>query len=333
MFETATSSITISIIIPAYNVERYIEDCLKSIIKQKFTNYEVIIINDGSTDDSKNIIERIISDKSKFKLYSQNNNGVSAARNKGVLHATGKYVCFLDSDDKISDNALHTLAALCTKNNLDTLVYGMEVFNEEHGSKLHVPTYKRPADLDNKILTGRDFFKISMDQQAFGASACLYCLKRTLALKHSFYEGILHEDNLYTAQILLDNDCNRLQLITDAIYLRRIRLGSITNSKHNKQHYLGFLTVYKELAVYFKSSTNTKDDISALVAFRRSIFISFVIRLVSVHNLRIPISMRIELFNCLKISYGAMFNIKCISCVLFPFTSVKLRRLKQKLLP
>ncbi len=332
MLEITPSSITISIIIPAFNVESYIEDCLLSVINQNFTNYEVIIINDGSTDNSKKIIKRIINDKCNYKLYSQNNTGVSAARNKGLMYAKGKYICFLDSDDKLSDNALATLAALCNENNLDTLVYGMKIFKVENGCELKIPTYNRPADLDKKILSGRDYFKKSMEQQIFGASVGLYWLKRTIALKHSFYEGIIHEDNLYTAQILLDKDCRRLLIISDPMYLRRIRQGSITTSKHNRQHYLGFLTVYKELAAYFESANNKLDAIPALVVYRRSIFLSFVIRLVSVHNIKIPISMRIELFKCLKISYGALYNFKCISCVLFPYLSVKLRCIKRKLL-
>ena len=103
------SNIEISIIVPCYNNEIYVEKCLASIARQTFQNFEVIIVNDGSKDDSKRIIENFIKTDHRFKLINQTNQGVSSARNKGLELAQGKYVCFVDADDYVDSRYLECL--------------------------------------------------------------------------------------------------------------------------------------------------------------------------------------------------------------------------------
>lgn len=98
-----------SIIVPVYNVEKYIEKCLLSIFRQSFTNYEVIIVNDGTKDNSRDIIIEKCMYDARFKLYDKENGGLSSARNEGLRHATGKYVLFIDSDDWIEENYLERI--------------------------------------------------------------------------------------------------------------------------------------------------------------------------------------------------------------------------------
>ena len=99
----------ISVIIPVYNVENYLEECLKSIQNQTYTNIEVLLINDGSTDNSKRICEHYCEEDSRFHLISQTNQGQSVARNTGVVASTGEFIAFVDSDDVILPNYLETL--------------------------------------------------------------------------------------------------------------------------------------------------------------------------------------------------------------------------------
>lgn len=99
----------ISVIIPVYNVENYLEECLKSVQNQIYTNIEVILVNDGSTDKSKLICERYCKEDSRFHLLNQENQGLSAARNNGVAASTGEFIVFVDSDDIILPNYLETL--------------------------------------------------------------------------------------------------------------------------------------------------------------------------------------------------------------------------------
>ena len=99
----------ISVIIPVYNVENYLEECLKSVQNQTYTNIEVLLVNDGSTDNSKQICERYCQEDSRFHLLNQENQGQSVARNNGVAASSGEFIAFVDSDDMILANYLETL--------------------------------------------------------------------------------------------------------------------------------------------------------------------------------------------------------------------------------
>ena len=99
----------ISVIVPVYNVEEYLEECLESIQYQTYTDIEVILVNDGSTDSSKEICERFCQADSRFRLINQENKGQSAARNRGVKESIGEYLMFVDSDDVINKNVLEVL--------------------------------------------------------------------------------------------------------------------------------------------------------------------------------------------------------------------------------
>ena len=99
----------ISVIVPVYNVEEYLEECLESIRQQTFTDIEVILVNDGSTDSSKEICERFCQADNRFKLINQENQGQSVARNRGVKESVGHFIMFVDSDDVINTNVLEVL--------------------------------------------------------------------------------------------------------------------------------------------------------------------------------------------------------------------------------
>lgn len=109
----------ISIIIPVYNTQLYLEDCLKSVIEQTFNDWEALVVNDGSTDDSAQIIKQWIQKDSRLKFITQPNRGLSEARNTGLKYATGKYIFFLDSDDFLHPDALSVLYQAAEKENLE----------------------------------------------------------------------------------------------------------------------------------------------------------------------------------------------------------------------
>ena len=99
----------ISVIVPVYNVEEYLEECLESIRQQTFTDIEVILVNDGSTDGSREICEQYCEKDSRFRLINQENQGQSVARNRGVKESVGQYIMFVDSDDVINTSVLAVL--------------------------------------------------------------------------------------------------------------------------------------------------------------------------------------------------------------------------------
>ena len=115
----------ISIILPVYNVEKYVEKCLNSIKNQDYKNFEAIIVDDGSKDKSVEIIEAFIKKDDRFKLYHKENGGLSDARNFGMNFVTGKFVIFIDSDDYIENKMLTTLYENITKEKADVSICGI----------------------------------------------------------------------------------------------------------------------------------------------------------------------------------------------------------------
>lgn len=124
----------ISVIVPVYNVETYLEECLDSIQNQTYTDFEVLLVNDGSTDRSKAICERYCQTDKRFRLMNQTNQGLSAARNKGVEISTGEYIVFVDSDDVIKTNYLEKLMHYM-REDVDIVESQFTVSNEEFLAK------------------------------------------------------------------------------------------------------------------------------------------------------------------------------------------------------
>ena len=125
-----------SIVIPVYNSEKYIEECLGSVISQTFKDFEVICINDGSTDASKSLLDEFANKDERVKVYSQENQGVGAARNYGIELAQGKYISFLDSDDILSPNTLKSVYNFFEKHYDEIDVVSIPIFfsNEKNHS-------------------------------------------------------------------------------------------------------------------------------------------------------------------------------------------------------
>ena len=121
--------IKVSIIVPIYNGEKYIEECIKSIQKQTFSNFEILLINDGSTDKSKNICEEISNNDKRVRFINQENRGVSKARNKGIELAKGEYITFIDCDDFIDSNYIEELYNSCIINKVKMSICGIRIRN------------------------------------------------------------------------------------------------------------------------------------------------------------------------------------------------------------
>ena len=121
----------ISIVVPIFNVEEYLYDCLNSIQKQIFHNFEVIMVNDGSTDQSKSIAKQFETDDNRFHYYEKENGGLSSARNHGLQYAIGKYICFVDSDDVLDSRYLDVLAARFT-DETDIVIGDFAIFDKKN---------------------------------------------------------------------------------------------------------------------------------------------------------------------------------------------------------
>lgn len=182
----------ISVIVPVYNTEKYIEKCLKSILNQTMDDIEIIVVNDGSTDNSENIIKEIEKNndtKIQIKYFKKENGGLSDARNYGVKKATGKYISFIDSDDYIDEELYKNLEKYIDED-IDVIKFKMETVDEN---------YKTINKLDGPVFettTGEKAFENMCIEDTFLDVACIYLYKREFFIKNDFkyMPNTYHED-------------------------------------------------------------------------------------------------------------------------------------------
>ena len=234
-----------SIIIPVYNVESYLRECLDSVLHQTFKEWEAICVNDGSTDGSLRILEEYAAKDSRFKVVSQANGGLSAARNTGMDNATGEYILFLDSDDWLEHSALETIDAAIAGE--DMICFSGRRYFEE--SK----TFNQPDILTDKTYTnGMDYYNENALLPRDFAFVCvvLRAYRRTFlkGKRLRFKEGVYHEDNLFTPMACYH--AGHVRQIPDYLYNYRVRASSITDS-HQTKRLRDFLTIANELAEFF----------------------------------------------------------------------------------
>ena len=178
-----------SIIIPVYNVEKYIKKCLESIMSQTYNNYEVIIINDGSPDNSEKIIKDYIKDKENFHYYKKENGGLSDARNYGLQYITGEYLIFIDSDDYIENKLLEKLHKKIEEQSYDIIRYELKEVNEDY-EIIDIPQRLNIKNT-NKYNILKSIFKSKYIEPAW-----LYAYKTSFWKKNKFKyaKGKIHED-------------------------------------------------------------------------------------------------------------------------------------------
>ena len=216
----------LSIIIPIYNVEEYLEECLCSIINQNIKDIEVILINDGSTDSSKDIANKFVESDKRFKLINQENKGLSSARNTGIQIAKGEYIYFIDSDDFIiGNNSLKEMLDLIEKYDGDVVVGRMVRIYKNKSMKLDS---KYIELFNNDLCTTEEYLKISASHNC--APCWMYIYKRSLLIdnKINFKVGFLHEDEDFTPRVLLKT--KKICIYNKGFYGYRQREGSITKT-------------------------------------------------------------------------------------------------------
>ena len=182
----------ISVIIPVYNVEKYLTKCLESVINQTFSDYEVIIVNDGSPDNSQNIIDSFHKKYPKLiKTYIKKNGGLSTARNFGLCHASGDYILFVDSDDYIDKKTLEYCYTKAVKEGADIVHYDVVRVSENNDLQINYSLFmKQPLTVNDYLLAV--------------PCACNKLIKRTLLLdnKITFTEGLWFEDVAFSHKII-----------------------------------------------------------------------------------------------------------------------------------
>lgn len=214
----------ISIIVPVYNVEAYLEKCINSILNQDYREYEILLIDDGSTDNSSTICENFSRIHNNIKVIHKTNGGLSSARNVGLKEANGSYVVFVDSDDSLEPNALSCLIEPLQNEKMD-IVIGCINLEYDDGSIVPEENVFNQRGLVDKIIAIRRLF------QGSGYSACGKLFRKSLFDKITFPEGKIDED--YATMYKVYYEANSIFYTNKYIYRYLKREGSITKSPFN----------------------------------------------------------------------------------------------------
>lgn len=212
-------AVEISVIIPVYNVEKYLYQCLKSISMQSFRNFEVILIDDGSTDGSPRICDEYVQRDDRFKVLHTANAGVAAARNRGLELCVGQYICFIDSDDYVENTYLQFLYERIHNSEYD-FVSCCANFVDEDGQFIKRNDYEKEIEvIKDNIL---DCYMIS---NLIEDAPWNKIYKREVFDKVRFVEGIIYEDSEIIIRIL--KHCKMILFTRKYLYNYRIRKESI----------------------------------------------------------------------------------------------------------
>nr|WP_307775524.1 glycosyltransferase [uncultured Cetobacterium sp.] len=216
----------LSIIVPIYNVENYLKECLESIYKIKNIKYEVILVNDGSTDNSGEIAKEFkMKYLDKTRLVEKENGGLSSARNTGIKEARGEYLAFIDSDDIIDANEFEQFFLEGEKLDLDVIVGNMRYFDEK---KIGEPLFRSQAIKDFTTGKGTKFFlTLFQKDKCFREEVVDDIYKRDFICENKlfFHDNLLHEDSYFTPMVYLK--AKRIKYIDKCFYMYRQRSGSI----------------------------------------------------------------------------------------------------------
>ena len=249
----------ISVIVPVYNCEKYLKDCLLSIFHQTYKDFEIVAVNDASTDHSADILEQMSREYSNLITVNLPKNlGLSAARNAGMDQATGDYICYVDSDDTIQSNYLEVLYNAAIANQADLVIgdyrevdANLNSFTYEtlNGKLLSERDKKRQSDcykdgiVSIEELTER--FSVSyLDHYAIASVvAWNKLMKADIAKANRFKEGYIHEDEFWIMPLLLS--CEKIVWTSQVVYNYRIREGSITRSGDKAWQHVKVLDAYE----------------------------------------------------------------------------------------
>lgn len=252
-------NIKVSVVVPVYNVEEYIEECLNSLVAQTLSDIEILLIDDGSTDSSGLICDKYAQEYGNVRVVHKANQGLGSSRNVGFSEAKGKYVYFIDSDDLLEIDALRILYQEAEKDSLDIILFSAECFGEDSGYAYNIDKYKRTAFLD-EVKTGKEmFFSLYTVREYYPSIPLRFYRRAYLECNNfSFPEDIIHEDEAYGCLSLLQ--AKRVKCIAKRFYKRRYRKGSIMTSKRALNSAMGYVHTWKSLTKAYSHLELSEED-------------------------------------------------------------------------
>lgn len=242
----------ISIIVPVYNVKEYLEKCVDSILNQTYKNIEIILINDGSTDGSKELCDEIAKKDDRIMVIHKENGGVSETRNIGIDKSKGEYISFVDSDDYITPDFCETLYKALKENNAEISSVKFRMVRE-NGEKIFEEgedRYNTPS-IETKIYEGNEIIKESLLMKSFKSYVCTKLYKKELLQDNKFKVGTNYEDLLFNYEVM--KQANKLAYINKECYFYLKRRNSITATCSEKN-----LNDFIDVVIYKYNDLNNR---------------------------------------------------------------------------
>lgn len=251
----------ISVIVPVYNVENYLPKCLETISQQTFKNIEIIIIDDGSTDDSGKICDEFATGELRAKVFHKKNGGLSSARNFGISKSKGDYLAFIDSDDYVSKDFIEKLYFAAIDTGAEIVICGYN--NTKPGEKILTG---RKSTID--LLTKQENIEILTWNK-------LYARRLFIDCKIEFPVGKKHEDTLTTYKLLAA--ASKVAYITDNLYHYRERANSITGSEKIEERLMAREQAATEAVGYFKNDEELESAAKVCLLLAKYAFLDYAL--------------------------------------------------------
>lgn len=238
----------ISIIVPIYNIERYVEHCLNSIINQTYKNIEILLINDGSIDNSPIICKKFMDTDNRVRVIKKENGGLSSARNAGIEEAQGQYLVFVDGDDYIHPDFVKSLLFAAEESNADIAVCGIQVVDEHSCQSQVLATggkYKAYNPLKNETLDSKLVEKLYYENRKYGfwyVVAWNKIYKSEIFEELRYDEGKIYEDEFIFHKIIRKS--RRVRFIPDELYYYVQRGNGITSEKKDNERFCFLTEIY-----------------------------------------------------------------------------------------
>lgn len=299
----------VSVIIPVYNTEEYVEEAVRSIVNQTLKEIEIIVINDGSTDNSLQVVTEIAEKDPRLQVYCQENQGQSVARNIGISKAKGEYIYFMDSDDLLDLEALECCYNKCVSENLDFVFFDAEIICEN--KKLSFPfDYHRP-EIEEKVYNGVELLNDLIDKDLYRPALWMSFIRLSFLqrINLNFFPGIIHEDELFSAILYIEAE--RVGRIGKDFFKRRIRENSTMTKQFSWKNIEGYFTVIEQLKEYAERKPK---HIKAILYKYLEIMLNIVIR--NAYEF-CPKERFLILLHCIRYKIIKFIQIKSVLVLLF----------------
>ena len=259
----------VSIIVPIYNVAKYLEDCLDSLLNQEFKNLEIVCVNDGSPDDSAKILQKYSELDERIRVITQENQGQASARNAGIAEATGDYILMVDGDDMLEPNAVSALVNNAVQAKAEMVYFDARILymdEEEIDESKKIDFYYQRSK-SYGLLEGKEMFAQMLQNEDYCDSACLLLIDRVWMQREglNFCPGILHEDCLFWVQAMIM--APHVMHINEQFYIYRVRANSTMTKEMGAANVFGKLVCYKHFMEMLENEELTRSQERALRKF------------------------------------------------------------------